>query len=159
MRVELTLARIVDEAVLQSVDGVALGHHLFRQHRQLRRRQLGGTHRLLVPQGADREARLAHPRCVGDDAVEILRETLRLDQPLSPTVGAGVPVGLGDRLRVVARGDALGGSCRKVNRTVCVVDRLLWVAHHEGRARLLLRVVTGVCLRERKARLQRSGAL
>src|SRR6185436_4037505 len=92
-RIEAALARIVDETVLHAVDGIALLHHLAGDESELLRGECCAGNGFLIPQRADRESRLAHPRRVDDQPVEIVRIALRLDQSLPSTVGAGVPVG------------------------------------------------------------------
>ena len=143
-RVEAARARVVDETVLETVNGVALVHDFLCNQRQHRGRDRRLGQRLLVPHRADGEAGLIDPRRVGDDAVEVVGITLRLEQALTAAVRTGVPVGEADRLRVVLGRDLLRGLGSDMHRAIRVVDRLLLVAQDERAARLVARVVAGV---------------
>jgi len=84
--------------VLEPVDRIAFRHHLPGDQRHFSRRHRSLAERFLIPHRADRETRLIQPGCVGHDAVEVIREALGSIKPLASAVGAGVPVGAGNRL-------------------------------------------------------------
>src|SRR5262249_19230425 len=108
----------------------------------------------LIPHGANRESRLIHPRRVRYDAIEVFGKTLRLNQTLPSSIRTGVPIGMCDWLTVVVLRDVLRRGGREMHRAVGVVDRFLWIAQYERRARFLPCVVARVRLRECKAELQ-----
>ena len=152
-RVEVALARIVDQTVFEAIDRVALCHDFVRDQRQLGGRDRRFAERFLIPHRAYGEARLINPRSIRDDAIEIFRETLRLDQTLTSTIGAGIPISVRDRFFVIVLGDVPGGRRREVHRAIGVVDRLLRIAHHKRCAGLLPRVMARIRLREREPEL------
>ena len=150
-RIEVAAARVVDEPVGEPVDLVAFRHDALGDERQLLDRNRRFGQRPLVPQRADREARLVDPRRVGDDAVEVLRVALGFDEALPAPVRTGIPVRTRDGPGIVPRRDRLGGLGRHVDGPVRVVDGLLRIAHDERGLRLLAGVVTGVGHRHGKA--------
>ena len=113
----------------------------------------------MIPHRADRKARLIDPRRVGHDAVEVLGETLRLDQALPSAIGTGIPISVRDRFTVVVLGDLLRGCRRQMHGTIRVVDGLLRIGHDKRSAGLFPRIVSRVRLSEGEAKLQRGVAL
>ena len=158
-RIEVALPWIIDQTVFQAIDRIALRHYFVGDQCQLGRRDRRFAERLLIPHRANREARLIDPRRVGHNAIEILGETLRLNQALASAIGAGIPIGVRDGFTVVVLRDLLRSRGRQVHRAVGVVDRLLRIAQHKRCARLRPRVVARVRLREPETELQGGVAL
>ena len=156
-RIEIAAPRIVDQAVLQPVLGVAAGIDGVRHQLHLGDRHGGFDQRQAVQQALRHGVDEVQHRRAGDDAVEIVRKALGADQPLAAAGRAAVPVGIGGGAAVIGGGDALGLDGRQVHGAEGVIDSLL-VADGKAGERLGRRVVTGVGLGDGEALLQRVGA-
>ena len=86
-------------------------------------------HRLSNIHGERRPARRIECRCAGDDAVEILRETLRFLECLSSTGRATIEVRELGAIAIVSRNDRLGLHGHFVDRPVAKVDQLFRTLH------------------------------
>ena len=135
-RVEAASRRILDEAVLDAVDRVARLHDRRVDHREFADRddaRLILEHRLRHPDAPRVEVRLRVRRRAGDDAVEILRIALRLDERLAAAGRAAVPVRSRRRAAVERGDDRLRLLGHVVLGSVRVVDELLGMPERERR--------------------------
>src|SRR5262249_31587725 len=71
-RIEIALARIIDQTILKTVDRITFCHYFVGDQFHFGRRDRRFAERFLIPHRANGETRLIDPWRVGDDAIEIL---------------------------------------------------------------------------------------
>ena len=148
LRIEPAATRIADEAVHQTVFGVALGEHRTGEERDLGDGERRRVDRLLVPDEAGHRAHPVEGGSAGDDAIEVGRVPFGFLHGLAPAVGAAFEVGQPFGLAVEGVKDFLAGHRHDVHRAVTEVD----LAHEvvqcpravEGRRERAVADVTGV---------------
>ena len=157
-RIEITIAGIVDEAVLQPVLGVAAGVdgfgnelHLLDRHRRIGQYEA-------VPETLRDGVDEGEHGGTGDDAVEVGRKPLRRDEALTAARRAAVPVGVGRGAPVIGGGDALSLRRGQVHGAKGVVDALLRV-RRERSNRLGRRIMPRVRAGGDEAVAQRRGPI
>ena len=125
LRLEVARERLVDDAILDAIVDVAAREHRVGESLELAQAlglaitvgvesEIAGIvvaeHALQQP-GVARVQLLIHEHGrAGDDAVEVVRETLRLDEPFAPARRAAFEIRARGRPLVVRRDD---GSCRR----------------------------------------------
>src|SRR6516162_11942815 len=111
MRIEVALARIVDDAIDHAVKSIARLDGCRSHGRKLGlrdRRSDIEVHDNLRPELGRDEAVPIERRRASEDAVVILREKLRFDPSLSPARRTAVPIGVILRLAVIGFDDRFG---------------------------------------------------
>ena len=143
--VESAIARIVDQAIHQSVLAVAFRQNRGRNQRQLvsRNKMIGARKNRLVDPDAierpvDRKRRIAR-----DNAVEVAGKALRFHQRLAAAIGAGIEIGFRLGLAVVGQDDLLRKLGGEMHRAPPEILHLLRMA--KGPAGIAgFRAMTGV---------------
>ena len=135
-RIELAAARISDESVFESINGITLVERCLVQHRVLAGRDeargilvcsLHRTERLKRPIGA------VVARSAGDDAIEILRESLRFHERHATTARTAVEVRQPGRGAIERRNCRLTLHRSLMNRAIAEVDEFLRMPDREAR--------------------------
>src|SRR6516164_2353978 len=125
MRIEVALARIVDDAIDHAVESIARLDGCRSHGRKLGLRDGRSdieVHDKLRPDLSRNEAVPVKGRCAGEDPVVILWEHLRFHPPLSSARRTAIPIRVILRLAVVGPDDRLGFQCRLVQRTRGKID-------------------------------------
>src|SRR5215467_13545610 len=133
-RIELALRGVLDHAVLDAVERVALGDGGFVQDDELIRRDQTGlvpVRRLPKPDLAEGLTLREIRGSTGDDGVEVERIALRFGERLASTGRTPVEVRPLRRVAVVRRRDGLRGHGHLVNGALLEVHELLGMADHE----------------------------
>ena len=136
MRIEVALARIVDDAVDHAVKSIAR-----LDRRRSHRRKLGlrdrrsdiQVHDKLGPELGRDEAVPIKRRRAREDSVVILGEPLRFHPSLSPARRTAVPISVILRLAVISLDDGFGLHRHLVLRTRCKIDDQPLIEHVVGR--------------------------
>jgi hypothetical protein len=147
--IEPARARIIDDAVLDAVGRVALRVHRIGEQAKLGGRDRRGGERALDGAVADHRSRKVEHRRAGDDAVEVVREALRLDQALPAAGRAAVEIRSPRGAAVVRLHQLLRREDRYVNGAKRVVGEFLR-RRRKASERLARGVVAGVGLHRRE---------
>src|SRR5262249_14575087 len=142
-RTEVASSRVVDDAILEPVFGVALFIDARGEEFEFGGGKRLGREGLLPVDAGDLSAGVVEAGRSCDDAVEIGGKALREDESLTPTGGAAVEIRFGQRIGIVSRDEAFGGLGGDVQRAESKIDKLLPI-DSEGTARFALSGVARV---------------
>ncbi len=135
LRIEMAAARIVDQAVLQTIHGVAGLDHRVVNHPIFGGRNKAGlvfVRRSAHPHRGSRQVGPVVGGRAGDDAVVVVGIALRFLQPLLAARRASVPVGISRVLVVERRDDGLGLERHLVHRAISEVSHFLGMSKREA---------------------------
>lgn len=129
---EVAARRGCDEAVHQSVGGVALGVDRFGEEREFCRGKGIGVLALHPIGASDHVARVEERGGAGDDAIEVIGEALGEGEALAAALGAAVVVGAGGGGAVVGADEHFGGLGGDVEGAEAEIEEFLAVEGEAG---------------------------